>query len=310
MLVPDFGGTAVTVGTFDGVHLGHRDVLRRLATKARALGLESVLVTFDPHPLEVINPPAAPPLLTVGDEKSEALATCDVDHVVVLPFTPELATYSAERFVDEVLIGRVRMRELMIGHDHGFGRDRLGNADLLRALAAVRGFGLDIIEAVGGDELHPYSSTAIRRAVAGGDLRRAARALGREYSIAGMVERGSGRGRSLGYRTINLAPISPRKLLPPGGVYAVRVQTPSGTFGAMMNLGPRPTFGDPTAQLEAHLFDADIDLYGARVRVELLRRLRETRRFDSASALAAQLARDETDARAALAVATTPVKPV
>ncbi len=155
MLVPGPGATAVTVGSFDGVHLGHRDVLRRLAIRARTLGLRSVLVTFDPHPLEVVNPSAAPPLLTVGDEKTEALATCEIDHVVVLPFTPELAAYSAEQFVDEVLIKRVRMRELMIGHDHGFGRDRRGNAAVLRTLAAARGFGLDIIDAVGSDDRHP-----------------------------------------------------------------------------------------------------------------------------------------------------------
>lgn len=299
-LPPEVRGTAVTVGTFDGVHLGHRDVLSRLARAARQAGLKSVLVTFSPHPLEIVNPSAAPPLLTVGDEKTEVLATCDIDYVVVLPFTPRLATYSAERFVDDVLIGRVRMRELLIGHDHGFGRDRGGNVEVLRTLAASRGFALDVIEPVGVDDRHPHSSTAIRRAIAGGDLRRAEQALGRHYSISGDVQPGAGRGRSLGYRTINLSAQSPRKLLPPGGVYAVRVQTPRGAFGGMMNLGPRPTFDESTPQLEAHLFDADVELYGARVRVDVVQRLRETRRFETPEALAGQLGRDESEARAVL----------
>lgn len=300
-LPPQLSGTVVTVGTFDGVHLGHRDVLRRLGDRARAANLKSVLVTFDPHPLEVVNPSAAPPLLTVGDEKSEVLATCNLDYVVVLPFTPELAMYTAEQFVSEVLIGRVRMRELLIGHDHGFGRNRGGNVEMLRGLAASRGFVLDVIEPVGTDDRHPFSSTAIRRAIAGGDLHRAEQALGRPYSISGDVERGAGRGRALGFRTINLSSLSPRKLLPPGGVYAVRVESPRGRFGGMMNLGPRPTFDETAVKLEAHLFDANVDLYECRVRVELIERLRETRRFETPQALSEQLRRDEMEARERLA---------
>lgn len=241
-LPPAVDGTVVTVGTFDGVHLGHRDILDRLSASGRERGLPSVLVTFDPHPLEVVNPTAAPHLLTLGDEKSEVLATCNVDYVVVLPFTRTLSTYTAEQFVDEVLIKRVRMRHLLIGHDHGFGRGRGGNADVLRAMAGQRRFGVDVVDPVGADVLHPYSSTAIRRAVAGGDLVRAAHALGRDYSLNGVVQPGAGRGRSLGFRTINLGSPSPRKLLPPEGVYAVRVQTPAGAFGGMLNLGTSPTF--------------------------------------------------------------------
>lgn len=294
--------TIVTVGSFDGVHLGHREVFRRLAARGRELGLRSVLVTLDPHPLEVLNPSVAPRLLTVGAEKSEVLATCELDYVIIVPFTPTLAAYTAEQFVDEVLIRRAGMRALMIGHDHRFGRDRGGNVDVLHSLAAVRGFTLDVVPPVAPtrDDLHPYSSSAIRRAVAGGDLGWAAEALGRPYSISGTVARGAGRGRSLGFRTINVAGLSERKLLPPTGVYAVRVQTPAGRFGGMMNLGPRPTFDESALQLEAHLFDASVDLYAAHVRVDVVARLRETRRFASPDALAAQLGRDERAAREAL----------
>lgn len=289
--------SVVTVGTFDGVHLGHRAVLDRLASRARESGLRSVLVTFEPHPLEVVNPAAAPPLLTVGSEKTEVLAESSVDHVVVLPFTSTLASYSAEQFVRLVLIDRIGMRELLIGHDHGFGRGRGGNVDMLRVLAAREGFRVDVIAPVGPGDGHAVSSTAIRRAVAGGDLARAAEGLGRPYAIGGVVRAGDGRGRSLGFRTINLGPPAPRKLLPPEGVYAVRVQTPAGAFGGMMNLGGRPTFGDQAVQIEVHLFDADLDLYGARVRIDLLSRLREVRRFADAEALRAQLLADERAAR-------------
>jgi riboflavin kinase/FMN adenylyltransferase len=292
--------SVVTVGTFDGVHLGHRAVLDRLAARAVESGLRSVLVTFDPHPLEVVNPSAAPPLLTVGSEKTEVLVESSVDHVVVLPFTPGLAALSAEAFVTEVLIARVGMRELLIGHDHGFGRGRGGNVEMLQSLAAEHGFTVDVIAPVGQADGHAISSTAIRRAIAGGDLARAAEGLGRPYAIGGIVRPGDGRGRSLGYRTINLGAPSPRKLLPPEGVYAVRVQTPRGAFGGMMNLGGRPTFGDATVQVEAHLFDTDVDLYGARVRVDLLSRLRDIRRFDDTSALRTQLMADELAARRVL----------
>lgn len=302
-LPPAVRGTVCTIGTFDGVHRGHQLVLQRLAERARAHGLPAVLVTFDPHPLEVVNPAAAPPLLTLGDEKSEVLAESPVDYVVVLPFTPTLARYEAADFVDHVLIERLGVRELLIGHDHGFGRGRSGDADVLRALGQSRGFAVSVVEAVQGSDQRPVSSTVIRRAIAGGDLARAADGLGRAYSIGGIVRAGDGRGRTLGFPTLNLGAPSPRKLLPPEGVYAVRVQTPRGTFGGMMNLGPRPTFGDAATALEVHCFEMTGDLYGRRVRVDLLARLRETQKFSGPEALMTQLAKDEAAARAVLAAA-------
>lgn len=299
-LPPATTGTVCTVGTFDGVHRGHRLVLERLAARARALGLPGVLVTFEPHPLEVVNPAAAPPLLTVGDERTEILAESPIDYVVVLPFTPALASLSAEEFVDQVLCARLGLRALLVGHDHGFGRARSGDAETLRGLGRTRGFDVEVVPAEQGSDGRPISSTVIRRAVAGGDLERAADGLGRRYSAGGVVVEGARRGRTIGFRTLNVALPSPRKLLPPEGVYAVRVQTPKGAFGGMMNLGPRPTFGDETPGLEAHLFDAEGDFYGDRVRVDFVARLRETRAFESPAALVAQLGRDEQAARAVL----------
>jgi riboflavin kinase/FMN adenylyltransferase len=299
-LPPDATETVVTVGTFDGVHLGHRDVLARLAARARATSRRSVLVTFDPHPLEIVNPSAAPPLLTVGEEKLELLAESGIDYAIVLPFTPVLARHTAEQFVERVLRARARMGELLIGYDHGLGRGRAGDVEALQALGARIGFRVEVVAPVGTGDGRPVSSTSIRRAIAGGDLHRAAAGLGRLYSVGGQVRQGEHRGRLLGYPTINLTLPSPRKLLPPEGVYAVRVQTPFGPFGGMMNLGPRPTFADLSLSLEVHLFDADVTLYGAHVRIEFVSRLRDTVRFPDADALIAQLRRDEEMARRAL----------
>lgn len=302
-LPPDTAGTVITVGTFDGIHRGHLDILRTVAALADESGMRSVLVTFDPHPLEVVNPAAAPPLLTVGVEKSEIVAESGVAYMAVLPFDRQLAAYSAEEFVDEILRKRFHMRQLVIGYDHGFGRGREGNVDTLRALGASRGFGVHVIPPVSvsdGSAPRPASSTLIRRAVAGGDLETAARELGRRYSASGTVGGGARRGRLLGFPTINLGAPPPRKLLPPEGVYAVLVHTPRGALGGMLNLGSRPTFGDSTVTLEAHLFDTEVDLYGAAVKIEFVARLREVRRFAGADALAAQLRTDETHARRAL----------
>ena len=299
-LPPDVAGTVLTVGTFDGVHAGHRLVLERLAERAAATGLKSVLVTFEPHPLEIVNPAAAPPLLTVGDEKLEVLAESELDYLAVLPFTPALAQYDAATFVDAVLRERFGMQELLIGFDHGFGRGRAGDATVVQALGAERGFRVDVVPPVLGPDGRAISSTSIRRAIAGGDLDRAAGGLGRPYSLSGIVMEGARRGRDLGFRTINLSMPPARKLLPPDGVYAVRACTPEGTFGGMMNLGARPTFDDALRTLEAHLFGVRSELYGRRVRIDLIRRLREIRKFENADALVAQLRRDETAARAAL----------
>jgi riboflavin kinase/FMN adenylyltransferase len=299
-LPPDVRATVVSVGTFDGVHRGHRDVLDRLAARAAALGLRSVLVTFEPHPLEVVNPTAAPLLLTVGEEKREVLAESGIDYVAVLPFTPALARYAAEEFVTEVLRARFRMEHLLMGYDHGFGRNREGDVEVMQALGARDGFRVEVVAPVSIGDGRPISSTSIRRAIAGGDLERAAYALGRPYSLGGRVMPGAARGRGLGFPTINVAPPNPRKLLPPQGVYAVRVQTPGGSHGGMLNLGPRPTFGEQAVGIEAHLFDTSGDWYGARVRVDFIARLRDTQKFSTPAALVEQLRRDEDDARRVL----------
>jgi riboflavin kinase/FMN adenylyltransferase len=292
--------SVVTVGTFDGVHLGHREILRRLRARARESGLRPIVVTFRPHPLAVVNPSAAPMLLTPDDEQLEALQIDGPVDVVVLEFTPDLARHTADEFVREILIDRFHVAELVIGYDHGLGRGRQGDAAALQRLGAELGFTVDIVPAALDAAGAPISSSSIRTSIAHGDLQRSAAALGRPYSFAGVVVRGEQRGRALGYPTINIALPSPRKLLPPDGVYAVRARTARGVFGGMMNLGGRPTFGDLERTLEVHLFDATGDWYGERVVVDFVRRLRDTIRFDGLDALIAQLGEDAKNARFAL----------
>jgi riboflavin kinase/FMN adenylyltransferase len=293
-------GTVLTVGTFDGVHRGHIRLLERTAEVARRLEASSVVLTFDPHPLDVVNPSASPPLLTDWSEKLELFAQTSVDYVVVLPFTPQLSSLDAEAFVDRVLLARFHMRALVVGHDHGFGRGRGGDAESLRVMCRKRDVSAEIVGPVRGADDEPVSSTLIRRAIAHGDLARAADGLGRRYGFVGRVGAGEGRGRQLGFPTLNIELAARRKLLPPHGVYAVRATSRSGSYGGMMNLGPRPTFGDDRVSLEVHLFEASGDWYGQSLRVDFVARLRDTIQFAGPAELVAQLRRDADHARNAL----------
>lgn len=297
-LPSDGRGTVVTVGTFDGVHLGHRQVLEEIAVRAARANRRSLLVTFEPHPLEVVNPQAAPRLLTLGNERREILAQCELDVVVFLTFTRELSRYSPEAFV-RLLLDRFHMKELVIGYDHGFGRGRTGDVAVLRTLGARLGFGVDVVAEVDMED-RPVSSTLVRRAVAGGDLETARRLLGRPYSLVGSVIRGAGRGQEIGYRTINLQLPDPRKLLPPDGVYAVRCEWASGLADGMMHQGPRPTFAEQERSLEVHLLDEQVDLYGQEVKLSWIARLRDVMAFPSPAALKQQLDKDFVATRDAL----------
>lgn len=297
--LPDDGrGTVITVGTYDGVHLGHRKVLEEIALRARRANRRSLLVTFEPHPLEVVNPPAAPPLLTLPNERREILAQCELDVAVFMAFTPELSQYSPEAFV-RLLLERFQLEELVIGYDHGFGKGRAGDVRLLRELGSEMKFEVDVVEEVDVDG-RPVSSTLVRRAVAGGDLMTARKLLGRPYSIIAPVVEGAGRGRDIGYRTINLALPHDRKLLPPNGVYAAWVEWGEGRAGGMMHQGPRPTFGESSLSLEVHMFDVDVDLYGTEVKLSWITRLRDVMNFTSPEALREQLDKDFAAAQSAL----------
>jgi riboflavin kinase/FMN adenylyltransferase len=298
----DFGfgapGATVTVGTFDGVHLAHRAVLDETVRRATAAGQQSVLVTFEPHPLEVVRPARAPALLSTPLERRAALAETGIGHVLVLAFDAAMAALPPERFVREMLMARTQMRELVIGYDHGLGRDRTGDVDSLRAIGEAEGFSVTVVPPVEVDGVR-VSSSVIRQAITEGDLGLAARLLGRPYRVSGPVVPGERRGRVLGVPTINLE-VPPRKLLPPDGVYAVRVEWRDGVAGGMLNQGPKPTFGEGRRTLEAHLFGVARDLYGEWVRIEWVTRLRDVQRFGSPAELVEQLERDRSAATAAL----------
>jgi riboflavin kinase / FMN adenylyltransferase len=289
--------TVVTVGTFDGVHRGHKVVLDALSSVARDVGARSLLVTFDPHPLRILRPAAAPQLLTTPVEKIEILAQTDIDAVAFLPFTPALGGYAPRRFVEEILIGRFGMRQLVIGYDHGFGRNRSGDVATLRAIGEQLGFAVDVVEPVqtpGGDSI---SSSRIRRALHAGDVVAAAQGLGRPYSLIGTVVRGAGRGHRLGFATANLEVGHPDKLIPHEGIYAVRAALRDRFADGVLHLGPRPTFAGLPPSVELHLFDFDGDLYGRHVRVEFHRRIRDIARFDSPAALVRAMEADCAEAR-------------
>lgn len=290
--LPDDGrGSVVTVGTFDGVHRGHRAVLGKIVERASETGRRAVLVTFDPHPLRIVRPEIAPRLLTTPTEKKEILAETGLDYAVFLKFTPVLSRYSPRRFVEEVLLARVRVEQLVIGYDHGFGRGRAGDAELLREIGAELGFEVDVVDSVemGSD---PVSSTRIRRAVAEGDLSSARRGLGRPYSLRGFVVRGDGRGTGLGFPTANLKIESTDKLLPPAGVYAVRVVLRTGEFAGALHLGPRPTFQGSPPSIEVHLIEFSGNLYGEEMRVDLIECIRPIESFESVAELVRRIARD------------------
>ena len=287
-------GTVATVGTFDGVHLGHWSVLQEISRRAEATGRRSVLVTFDPHPLRIVRPEHCPPLLTTAVEKKEILAESGLEYVVFIEFTRALSQYEPRRFVEEILLERLGVEELVIGYDHGFGRGRAGDSDTLVAIGVELGFTVDVVPpvAAGG---HPVSSSRVRAAVQRGDTAEAFACLGRWYSARGVVVRGDGRGRGLGFPTANLRIMERDKLMPPEGIYAVRAQLRSGTFSGALHLGPRPTFQGAPPTVELHILDFDRDIYGEDVRVDFLQYLREIRPFATVAALVDQM-RDDVDA--------------
>jgi len=290
-LPPTVEGTVVTVGTFDGVHLGHRAILEEIERRARARGLHSVLLTFDRHPLTVVRPDEAPRLLTMPNEKKEILAQFRLDYVAFVSFTRAFSRYTPREYVEEVLVRRLRARELVIGHDHGFGRGRTGDVDVLRGLGRTHGFDVDVVPGIeaAGDLV---SSSRVRAALAGGDVVGAAAALGRPYSLRGTVVHGMGRGRTLGFPTANISAPPPEKLLPAEGIYAVRASIGAEIRTGLLHLGPRPTFAGSPPTIELYVLDFDREIYGERVVVEFLEKLRDVRPFGSASELVTQMKED------------------
>ncbi|MBI2161320.1 MAG: bifunctional riboflavin kinase/FAD synthetase [Candidatus Rokubacteria bacterium] len=286
---PDAGPSAVALGVFDGIHLGHRAILGTAVAQARRHGLAALACTFEPHPINVLQPGRAPLPLTTLPERLELIAETGIDTTVVITFTPAVAAVEPEAFVRDVLVGTLRARHVVVGFNHRFGRGARGDARLLKALGAELAFHTHVVPPTTVDGV-PVSSSEIRAALQAGDLPRAAKLLGRPYAVQGEVVRGVGRGRTLGFPTANVNTGRPLPL--PAGVYACHAFLGSARYRAVTNVGVRPTFGEGELSVEAHLLDFSGDLYGSRINLQFLWRLRDEMRFPDAEALRTQIAQD------------------
>jgi riboflavin kinase/FMN adenylyltransferase len=299
----NIAASAVTIGTLDGVHLGHQALAALTIEKARAIPGPALAITWDRHPSETLRPEHAPLLLSSLERKLELLEETGLDGTLVLPFDDELSSWSPQRFVTSVVVEGVRARSVVVGSDWRFGQRAAGDVPLLTELGREQGFeaeGVKLLEIAGG----PVSSSRVRQAVANGDVVLARTLLGRAFDVDGTVIRGDARGKSLGVPTANL-PLGPRMAYPLRGVYAGRARAGGGWYAAAINVGVNPTFGgDPRTsapRIEAYLLEFEGDLYGQVLRVEFWRRLRDESKFDSAEALVEQI---ELDVQATRSVVT------
>lgn len=304
---PGFGPSAVTVGKFDGLHLGHRDVLRQLRELADERGLKDVVVTFDRNPLSLLAPEACPEPIVSNAQKHDLLATTGVDATLMLHFDDELAAESAESFVQSVLVNALHAQVVLCGVDFRFGSQGAGDVELLRRLGVARGFDVVIVEDFQLEGVRA-SSTKVRELLAHGWVKEAAHVLGRPPSVRSRVVHGEQRGRELGYPTANLDPTI-EGYLPPDGVYATWALVEGRRYGSATSIGNNPTFdGVPMHQVETHLFDQQLDLYDKPITLEFVAYLRPMQKWGSVEALVEQLRRDDEQIRGILAEAT-PAEP-
>jgi riboflavin kinase/FMN adenylyltransferase len=293
----------ITIGNFDGVHIGHQALFHTVIEKAEAVGGTSVAMTFDPHPLHVLAPNGArPPMITMADQKAELIAKTGIDVLLCIPFTHAFAAISARSFVVDLLLERLGMRAMVVGRDYSFGRNREGNLGLLRKWAAEMGFEVLVIDWIQGviGDADRISSTHIRQRVMDGRMEEAKRMLGRYYQIHGLVAGGRNRGgKLLGFPTANIH--LQDELCPKQGIYAVTVEHGGSTYKGVANIGFSPTFDDHQFTVEVHILDFHQTIYGDPIRVNFIQRLRDEIKFDSIDALALQIHKDVAHAREMLA---------
>lgn len=295
-----WGRSVVTIGVFDGVHRGHQQIIGHAVKRAAERGLRSVVVTFDPHPSEVVRPGSHPTVLSEQERKAELIERLGVDVLCVLPFTPEFSRLSAEAFVHDVLVEHLYAALVVVGENFRFGHKAAGDVALLSRLGRTFGFAVEGAPLVSDDDT-VFSSTYIRACVAAGDVGAATAALGRPHRIDGVVVRGDRRGRLLGYPTANLLP-RPHAAIPADGVYAawlVRDKS-ADRLPAAVSIGTNPTFAGQQRRVEAHVLDFHEDLYGEQVSLDFIARLREMRTYDTVELLVAQIERDISQTRAVL----------
>jgi riboflavin kinase/FMN adenylyltransferase len=293
-LPDELRGGAAAIGNFDGVHRGHARIVERLIAQAREVAGPAVVFTFDPHPVRLLRPEAAPPPLTWIDRKAELLCELGVDSLIAYPTDERLLALSPEEFFDQIVCGQLAAKAMVEGPNFYFGRDRAGNIETLGRLCQEAGLSLDVVQplVVGGAYV---SSSRVRSLIQQGDVQQAAELLTRPYRIRGMVTHGAGRGAKLGFPTANVDAID--TLRPGVGVYAGRGITSAGTWPAAINIGPNPTFGEQTLKVEVHLIGFAGSLYGQPLEVDFLQRLRNPQPFESIAALQEQLADDIAAAR-------------
>jgi len=285
----------VTIGTFDGVHLGHQKVIDQINDIAKAIGGESVIFTFYPHPRMIVsNDQLNLRLLTTLEEKSKLLEKANIDNLVVYPFTKEFAALTYDKFIKEILIDKLQMNTLVVGHDHRLGKNREGNYDNICKLADKIGFTVERIDAFLMGEID-ISSSKIRDALQKGDVERANLFLGYEFSLTGIVIEGNRLGRSLGFPTANILASDPFKIIPAEGVYAVKVEVNSNSYFGMLNIGHRPTvnMNADNRTIEVHIFDFNENIYQKEITIKFYTRLRDEKKFDGLNALKTQLNLDE-----------------
>ena len=286
--------TVLTVGTFDGVHRGHRALIETVVEKARERNARSVVVTFDPHPREIINPgKSGIQMLTTLKERSELLEDIGVDVLLVIPFDRDFSLLTSEEFVRDVIYKHVGVSEFVIGYDHQFGRDREGTIDTIEKLGKDLGFDSHVVSKQEMGDV-TISSTLIRKTLSEeGDVRQAAEYLNRRYLLNGIVTHGDQRGKPIGFPTANLKPEHENKVIPKNGVYAVRVRVDGTWHGGMMNIGIRPTFEGQERTLEVNIFEFDEDIYGQTIQVRFVDRIREEMKFEGIEELKEQLQQDK-----------------
>lgn len=287
-------GTMVTTGTFDGVHLGHQKMLKTMVQKSVSLGLETVLVTFDPHPRQVLAHHQATPLkfLNSLDEKIHFFAQNDIQHLIIQPFTLEFSKIPFTLYVRDYLIAKLNMKYMLVGHDHHVGKNRMGSYESLKELETLYDFKVDQVGAFELDGIQ-ISSTKIRVALEEGDVQKALTFLGRPYHLKGMVVEGDKIGRTLGYPTANIKPIDVNKLIPANAIYAVQVTVRNQQFKGMASIGPRPTFQKEEPTIEIHILDFKGDIYNEWIDVDFIQKIRDIKKFNSPQELIQELDADK-----------------
>lgn len=292
--VKRYQNSVLTVGTFDGVHLGHQFILKELKRRANKPDTQTTLVTFRPHPQLVLKSLDKPKLqiLTTIEEKIDILKASNINRVVVINFTEEFSKISSHDFVHKILFEKIGFNEIVIGHDHAFGKNREGGISTLRTLALELGFKVDELPAL-RVEGKVVSSSEIRGLLREGKVERASKLLGRNYFFSGQVVKGDGRGKSLSFPTANIKPASEDKLIPQDGVYAVYTHLGGEKYQGMMNIGSRPTFGALPHTVELHIFDFDKSIYGQNLKIEFVGKIRNEIRFANPHDLVQQLEKDK-----------------